>query len=90
MTESIQDIIARLKTKQKAWWKHLAGEGYHVCQCCRKRPVSKDKALCAFCLDAKRKNPWFKPEQPAKPTASDKPNLRLLPKPDKEQPDDNK
>ncbi len=55
MTESIQEIIARLKTKQKVWWKHLRSEGWHLCAICKKNPVEKSKAICAFCDHKRRK-----------------------------------
>lgn len=90
MTESVKDIIERLRAKQLGWWKHLKSEGWHLCAICKKRPIAMEATICAFCLDAKRKNPRFQPDQPAKPAVSGKPNLRLPPRTDKEQPDDNK
>lgn len=61
MTESVKDIIERLRAKQLGWWKHLKSEGWHLCAICKKRPIAIEATICAFCLDAKRRGRLPKP-----------------------------
>ncbi|MDD2998370.1 MAG: hypothetical protein PHV05_04855 [Candidatus Riflebacteria bacterium] len=91
MTETVNDIIERLKTKQISWWKHLKSEGWHLCPICQKRPVAKESTICAFCAELKRKGRLLRtqtPDHPTLPGISDKPQLKLVPPVRKEVPDD--
>ncbi len=55
MVESVAAIVARLKTMQKSWWKHLQTDGWHLCSVCKKVPIAKDQTVCAFCDHKKRR-----------------------------------
>jgi hypothetical protein len=81
--ETIQDIINRCKTKQRDWWKHLRSEGWHLCSVCKKKPIVKDKTVCAFCDHKKRRFGNVKPDKPEHPRL---PGISSA----KEEPDDNK
>lgn len=95
MTESYQDIVTRIKAKQREWWKHLKGEGWHLCSICKKTPIAADQKICGFCDHKMRRGMMPRiPEPDIKKRelpGAVKPQQGQLPLPaKKEEPDDNK
>lgn len=95
MTESYQDMVARIKAKQREWWKHLKSDGWHLCSICKKTPIAADQKICASCDHKQRKGLMPRiPESDIKKRelpGAVKPQQGQLPLPaKKEESDDNK